>query len=219
MQFLYYPKPENRIILRGEEYKYIFKVRRIKKHEPIKIRNLKDDYLYIYKIDEINKKEAFLSLIEKKYFPNRPKTFFHIAWCVIEPKNIEKTIASLNEMGVGKITFVYCDFSQRNFKLKLDRIEKILINSCQQCGRSSLMEIEIINSSKDFFEKYPNFSALDFNGEKIELKKNITMPILIGPEGGFSEKEKGKFSEIYRLQSFILRSESAACGICAKILL
>ncbi|WP_024787225.1 MULTISPECIES: 16S rRNA (uracil(1498)-N(3))-methyltransferase [unclassified Lebetimonas] len=219
MQFLYYPDPQNRIILTGESHKYLFKVRRKNRNEPVKIRNLKDDCLYIYKIDEINKKEAFLSLIEKKYFPNRPKTFFHIAWCVIEPKNMEKIIPSLNEIGVSKISFIYCDFSQRNFKLKLERIEKILINSCQQCGRSDKMQIEILNSSKDFFEKYPNFSALDFNGKEIEFNKNITMPILIGPEGGFSEKEKEKFREIYKLQSFILRSESAACGICAKILL
>jgi len=219
MQFLYFENPTNQIIIKGDEYKYLFKVRRIKKNELVTIRNLKDDYLYIYKINTIDKKEAILSLIEKKLFPNKPKKFLHIAWCIIEPKNIEKTLPSLNEIGVSKITFVYCDFSQRNFKLKLDRIEKILINSCQQCGRSNLIEIEIINSSEEFFEKYKNFSVLDFNGKKIDLKNNITFPILIGPEGGFSNKEKEKFSEVYKLDGFILRSETAACSISSKILL
>jgi 16S rRNA (uracil1498-N3)-methyltransferase len=218
MQFLYYQNPQNQIILTGDEHKYLFKVRRIKKNETVKIRNLKDDYLYFYKIEEINKKEAILKLTEKKYLPNKPVKFFHIAWCVIDPKNIEKTILALNEMGVGKISFVYCDFSQRNFKLKLDRIEKILINSCQQCGRSDLMEIEIINSSKEFFKKYENFSVLNFNGKEI-ASNDITLPVLIGPEGGFSANEENKFKEIYKLKGFILRSESAACAISAKILL
>jgi 16S rRNA (uracil1498-N3)-methyltransferase len=218
MQFLYYETPQNQIILTGDAHKYLFKVRRIKKDEIIKVRNLKDDYLYFYKIEQITKKEAILKLIEKKIKPNKPKEFFHIAWCIIDPKNIEKTIPTLNEIGVSKITFVYCDFSQKNFKIKIDRIKKILINSSQQCGRSDLMEIEIINSSKEFFEKYKDFSVLNFNGKEITSNK-ITLPVLIGPEGGFSEKEEEKFKEIYKLKGFILRSESAACAISAKILL
>jgi len=219
MQFLYFPTPNTQIVLTGDEHKYLFKVRRIKKDELVKVRNLKDDYLYIYKIDEINKKEAFLSLIEKKHSPNKPHKFLHLAWCVIDPKNIEKTLPSLNEIGVSKISFVYCDFSQKNFKIKLERIEKILINSCQQCGRSNLIEIEIINSSKEFFKKYPEFIAIDFNGKDLELNFSTRKPILIGPEGGFSQNERENFIQIYKLKSFILRSETATVAIASKILI
>jgi len=218
MEFLYYPEINTNITLKNEEYKYLFKVRRTKKNEIIKIRNLKDDYLYLYEIDEIKKKEAFLKFKEKILAPNKPKKYFHLGWCIIEPKNIEKTLPSLNEIGVSKISFIYCDFSQKNFKLKLQRIQKILINSCQQCGRSNLMEIEILNSSKDFFNKYPNFIAVDFDGKEIdcEYKNNI---FLIGPEGGFSKEEKNYFKNIIKLKSFILKSETAACAIASKILL
>ncbi len=218
MQFLYYPETSNYITLKGNEHKYLFKVRRTKKDELIHIRNLKDDFLYFYKIENINKKEANLKLIEKKLKPNKPHTFIHLGWCIIEPKNIEKTLPGLNEIGVGKISFIYCDFSQRNFKLKLDRINTILINSCQQCGRSDLMEIEILSSSMDFFEKYPEFIALDFNGEKIECK-NYNKPFLIGPEGGFSEREKEHFKKIVKLKGFILRSQNATLALASKLLL
>jgi len=218
MQFLYYTNPSSDIILTGDEHKYLFKVRRIKKNEIVKIRNLKDDYLYIYEIKDINKKEAFLKLKEKIFAPNKPHRFFHIGWCIIEPKNIEKNLPTLNEIGVSKISFIYCDFSQKNFKLKLERIEKILINSSQQCGRSDLMKIEILNSSKEFFEKYPEFIAVDFDGREIECK-SYNKPFLIGPEGGFSEKEREFFKEKVKLKGFILRSESAACAVSAKILL
>jgi len=218
MQFLYYPTPTNNITLSGEAHKYLFKIRRIKKNEIVKIRNLKDDYLYLYEIEDINKKEAILRLKEKKLSPNKPKKFFHLGWCIIDPKNIEKTLPTLNEIGVSKISFIYCDYSQKNFKLKFDRILKILINSCQQCGRSDLMEIEILNSSQEFFKKYPEFIALDFDGEKIKCKE-YTKTFLIGPEGGFSEEERKFFKEKIKLEGFILRSESAACSIAAKILL
>ena len=219
MQFLYYSDTFNNIEITGENHKYLFKVRRIKKNEIINIRNLKDDYLYRYEIVDINKKDANLQLKEKIYFPNKPKTFLHLAWCIIDPKNIEKTLPSLNEIGVSKITFLYCDFSQKNFKLKIDRLNKILINSSQQCGRSNIIEIEILNSSKEFFEKYPNFTALDFDGEEIKCEKKYKNPILIGPEGGFSEYEKKYFKEKIKLKGFILRSETAACAVSSKILL
>ena len=219
MQFLYYPNTSKNIILTGDEHKYLFKVRRIKKDEIVKIRNLKDDYLYYYKIDNINKKEAVLILDKKELKPNKPKKFLHLAWCIIEPKNIEKVLPALNEIGVSKITFIYCDYSQKNFKLKIDRLKKILINSNQQCGRSDLMEIEIMHSSKEFFNKYPEFTALDFDGERIECSKKYKNPFLIGPEGGFSENERKYFNNKIKLEGFILRSESAACAIASKILL
>jgi len=219
MQFLYYPEIKNILTITGDNHKYLFKVRRIKKNETIKIRNLRDDFIYYYKIKDINKKEATLILENKELKPNKPEKFFHLAWCIIEPKNIEKILPTLNEIGVSKISFIYCDFSQRNFKLKFDRLKKILINSNQQCGRSDLMEIEIINSSKEFFEKYPVFTALDFEAEEIKYEKEYKNPFLVGPEGGFSEKEKKYFKEKIKLKGFILRSESAACAISSKILL
>ncbi len=218
MQFIYFENPSNQIVITGDEHKYLFKVRRIKKNELIKVRNLKDDYLYIYELKEINKKEAIANLKEKILLPQKPHTFLHLIWCIIDPKNIEKALPSLNEIGVSKISFVYCDFSQKNFKLKLDRIKKILINSNQQCGRSDLMQIEIISSTKEAFKKYKDFIALDFDGKEIECK-NIKKPILIGPEGGFSEEERKLFKEKIKLKGFILRSETAACAISSKILL
>jgi 16S rRNA (uracil1498-N3)-methyltransferase len=218
MQYLYFPQTTSQITITGDEHKYLFKVRRIKQGEKIQIRNLKDDYLYIYEIKTINKKEATAFLKEKILKPNKPHTFFHLGWCIIEPKNIEKVLPSLNEIGVSKISFVYCDYSQKNFKLKLDRLQKILINSNQQCGRSDLMEIEILNSSKEFFEKYKNFTAVDFDGEEIECNEEISA-VLIGPEGGFSEEERKHFTKKLKLKGFILRSESAACAVSSKILL
>ncbi len=80
------------------------------------------------------------------------KGVLNIGWCIIEPKVIEKTLPSINEMGVNSITFIYCKRSQKNFKLDLNRLKKILINSSQQCGRSSLMELNIIDNLEQFLK-------------------------------------------------------------------
>ena len=35
----------------------------------------------------------------------------------METKNIEKVLPTLNEMGVHEITFIYCERSQKSFKV------------------------------------------------------------------------------------------------------
>ena len=223
MQFLYHiDAGKESITLEGESYKYLFKVRRLKSGAIVELRNLKDSNLYFYRVVSVGKKEATLTLIsyeEKEVLPSKELT---IGWCIIDPKVIEKSIASLNEMGVSKIVFIKCAYSQANFKIKLDRLEKILINSCQQCGRSSLMELSFANSVFDFLKSYPNSYLLDFSKKKIDSSLEEISSIVIGCEGGVSKDERALFSK-EKIVGFntplILRSESAAFGVASKILL
>jgi len=212
MQFLYHidaglPKIE----IDGESYRYIFKVRRHKEGERIALRNLKDQYIYFYKIERVTRREAELLFLEKEEKVVMPRHSKHIGWCIIDPKVVEKTLPMLNELGVEKISFVYCDRSQKNFKLDFDRLNRILISSCQQCGRSKLMKFEIFDSIKSYFKEYPDSAILDFGGKPIECKDGVKS-ILVGCEGGFSDEERELFKNrpIFTLNTpLILRSESA----------
>jgi len=218
MQFVYHPDAGEEILkIEGEIYNYIFKVRRHKKGEVIPLRNMEDGYLYFYRIDEVERRKATLVLVNKEHKEIVPKRFFHLLWCIVDPKTIEKTLPMLNEIGVGKITFVYCERSQKNFRLKLEKLKKILINSSQQCGRSRLMELEIINSLDEVLQKYDNIVLIDFCKEKLERLDNIERA-LVGPEGGLTQKEREKFETIRGLDGFVLRSETAAVAVSAKVL-
>ena len=131
---------------------------------------------------------------------------------------IEKTLPSLNEMGVAKIIFVYSDFSQKNVRMDLDRMKRILINSSCQCGRNSVIELEILSSSDDLLNKYPNSVLIDFEGKSFEIFDKNEIPF-IGPEGGFSENERKKFSKSYELNlPYILRSNTAIMTACARLI-
>ena len=218
MQFVYHPDAGEEILkIEGEIYNYIFKVRRHKKGEVIPLRNMEDGYLYFYRIDEVERRKATLVLVDKEHKEIVPKRFFHLLWCIVDPKAIEKTLPMLNEIGVGKITFLYCERSQKNFHLRLDKLQKILINSSQQCGRSRLMELEIISSLDEVIQKYDNIVLIDFCKEKLECSDNIERA-LVGPEGGLIQKEREKFEKIRGLDGFILRSETAAVAVSAKVL-
>ena len=145
----------------------------------------------------------------------------HIGWCVIDGKSIEKVLPSLNEIGVDRISFIYCERSQKNFKLDFKRFERILESSMQQCGRSSYMKFDIFQNIKDFITKFPSAKVFDFCDTVLEDGSDFDT-VLIGCEGGFSlqEKEFLKNQDVFRLDTpMVLRSESAVVAIASKILL
>ncbi len=114
MKFIFEERAkEQTLLISGEKHRYLFKVRRVKQGEIIPFRNLEDSYLYSYRVLSINRKEALFELVSKKYFEVLPKKSVHIGWCIIEPKNVEKTLPFLHEIGVEKIIFIYCERSQR----------------------------------------------------------------------------------------------------------
>ena len=125
-----------------DTYKYLIKARRHKIDDEIYFRNLNDNLIYLYKLISISRRTAIFSLVnsEEKILEN--KNELHLGWCLVDPKTVEKYLASLNELGVSKITFIFCEYSQKNFKLNIEKLEKILVNSSSQCGRSSVIKLE-----------------------------------------------------------------------------
>ena len=208
--------------LRGEDHKYLIKVRRHKVGDLLQFRNENDPHtLYTYTITDITPRELFLELQNSEEKRVVPQKHLHIGWCMIDPKSIEKALPSLNEIGVSKISFIYCARSQKNFKPDPKRLHRILKASNQQCGRSSFMEFGIYDNLEDFLKEYPDVKVFDFC-ERILEEKSGFENVLIGCEGGFSQEEKKLLSqkEVFRLDTpLVLRSESAACAVAAKILL
>ncbi len=193
MQFIYDKNAKNELLkIEDENYNYIVKARRHKLDDILDFRNLEDDFLYSYKISQIDKKSLFLNLLKKeeKIIENSKK--IHLAWCVVDPKTIYENIASLNELGVDKITFVYSDFSQKNFKINFEKLEKILINSSSQCGRSSIIKLDIYKNIDTFIKDNPDTYFLDFSQTSIDSKVLDIKTLMIGTEGGFS-KERENF--------------------------
>ncbi|MEA1913818.1 MAG: 16S rRNA (uracil(1498)-N(3))-methyltransferase [Campylobacterota bacterium] len=224
MQYIFHKESgKDQLIIENELYKYIVKVRRKDIGHTVYFRNLSDANLYHYKIHSIDRRKILLQLIlhEDKRIVHSHS--LHIGWCVVDPKTVEKTLTSLNEMGVDKITFIYCEYSQQSFKPNFDRLEKILINSSQQCGRSSLLKLNSVESLEQFKHEYPESFFIDFSQNRYEsFSKMNLQTIVIGPEGGFCEEERKQFNEKNTIgfdTQTVLKSETAVLGICAKILL
>lgn len=223
MQFIYDKNAKNELLkIEDENYNYIVKARRHKLDDILDFRNLEDDFLYSYKISQIDKKSLFLNLLKKeeKIIENSKK--IHLAWCIVDPKTIYENIASLNELGVDKITFVYSDFSQKNFKINFEKLEKILINSSSQCGRSSIIKLDIYKNIDTFIKDNPDTYFLDFSQTSIDSKVLDIKTLMIGTEGGFSKRERELFNKNFIVgfsSNLILKSQTAIISATSKIIL
>jgi 16S rRNA (uracil1498-N3)-methyltransferase len=211
------------ITLKDDDYHYIVRVRRAKEGEIIYFRNFQDKNIYRYQILNISKNRITLELLDYEYLPKKKKKNLHIGWSIIDPKNIEKTIPYLNEIGVSKISFFYSSLSQKNYRLDIDRINKILIYSSMQSGRSSIIDIEILDNFMLFTEKYRDFVVFDIiDNYNKEIDFSTIDRFIIGCEGGFNDKDRLLFGSniSYPLKiDTILQSHTAVIAISSKIIL
>lgn len=217
MQFLYHKEAGLELLrLENEVFNHL-KVRRLKVGEPLKLCNFKDDFLYEYETIEFAKKFCTLRLKNKTQTLSK-KSGCSLALAVIDNKILEKTLPFLNELGLERLIMVYSEFSQKNFQIDNERLQKILIASSQQCGRTDLMELELFESVDAFLTAYPKTILVDFGAKEDEFKKDRLY--FIGPEGGFSARERTKFKEKISFKSQnILRSQTASLALVSKILL
>jgi 16S rRNA (uracil1498-N3)-methyltransferase len=127
----------------------------------------------------------------------------------------------LCEIGVFKISFIFCQRSQKNFRLDFKRFQRVQEASMQQCGRSTYIEFDTCKSIKEFIDLYPDTMVFDFCEQTLDNYSDIET-ILVGCEGGFTDKEREGFVSLksFRLPSdMVLRSESAVVAIASKIVL
>jgi len=223
MQFLFNDDAGQSFLkLRGEEYKYLFKVRRHEVDDILHFRSRsKPDELHRYRVLFLDGRSANLEYVNSEIKEVHSPKQLHIAWCVVDPKSVEKVLPSLNEIGVSKISFIYCARSQKNFKTDIKRYERILETSSQQCGRSRAIEFETFTALDDFLLLHPETVVLDFCDTLFSGEDEVET-VLIGCEGGFSEEERKKVEQLKRFRldtPMILRSESAVMAIASKILL
>jgi len=190
--------------------------------DELQLRNKEEmELLFLYKIVAVDGRKLELALLSEKKHEVKSSKYLHIAWCVIDIKSIEKVLPSLNEIGVSRISFIYCERSQKNFRLDFHRFERILDTSLQQSGRTELMQFDTYKNIAVFIKEFPNTKVFDFSKNILRGDSDFQR-VLIGCEGGFSpeEKELLKSQEVFRLDTpMILRSESAVVAVASKILL
>ena len=131
---------------------------------------------------------------------------------------IEKCV----ELGVKTIIPITTDFTDIHYFNK-KRNKKIMVSSAQQCGSTWIPNLLDLNKLENVLNEWDSNRILFFCDEKLEGDpifkvfhnlKPSPAAILVGPEGGFSEKERTLLDSVpfvknVSLGKQILRAETA----------
>jgi len=215
------------LVISGQEHFHLSKVLREKIGDNIFVMD-GNGLMFLCKIIEINKEETNCKILEifKNY--GELKTDISIAVGMIKQKGWEWLIEKSTELGVKKIYPLNTRYSE-NKNIKQKRDEKIILSATKQCGRSVIPKMFPLTNFDEFITQ--NKSAKRFilsqNESYSRLNKfvkeaNNEIILLVGPEGGFTDKEievaiENGYLPIY-LSNRRLRTETACISGLAKII-
>ena len=202
---------------------YLNKVMRVKEDEAFSLFNNNGEWEA--KVLSISK-----SIIKFKITKQlRQKENIKELWLAFSPikSNFQNfMIQKATELGVTKFLPIIFDRTIVR-KINKERLEKIVIEASEQSNRINVPTVEESQSLNDFFKSNSVdliFTDLNSNNSKIDKSKLTDRPvcIVIGPEGDFSEAERGKILSYSGVQAIkinenILRSETAVISAISII--
>jgi len=186
---------------------------------------------FLLEIEDFTKKEIVCLIKEEKAGIKRKKRLT-LVFSMIKKENMELVLQKCTELGVTCFVPV---ISERTVKTgwNYERSEKIVKEAVEQSGFSDLpvlgkeavkleKYLEMIKKEKENFD---GVAVLDFDGVPLSSVKHLISvdTIFIGPEGGWSEKERTLFKK-YNLKNIslgenVLRAETASISIASIFLL
>ena len=217
-------KKNKEIELFDQQHHYIKNVIRLKKGDSVFFFNGKEGE-WLAKVIQINKKITKL-LLEKKISEQKNTYDLWIVFSLIKNLRLNILIQKSTELGVSR--FIPVTSERSNIKnYNIINLRKNAIEAAEQCGRLDIPAIDDLDKISNVIKTISKNRAIIFCDTHTNTSKNIVKIIreikdkfskwtlIIGPEGGFSDKERIKLlklKNIYQvsLGKRVLRSDTAA---------
>jgi len=152
-----------------------------------------------------------------------PSNNLTLAFAPIRQARLEEMLSMATQLGVAKLVPVVTERTNEH-RTNWNRIKKIIIESSEQSGRNNVPELTPLQKFNEFI-KAKNLFFADERLVHNDAPPTTTFKadiILIGPEGGFSDKEFAALDKVgatgISLGKTILRSETAAVVAVAKLI-
>ncbi|MBT3854191.1 MAG: 16S rRNA (uracil(1498)-N(3))-methyltransferase [Thiotrichales bacterium] len=175
------------------------------------------------------KKTTNLKVISKKVNNNESKLNLTLAQGIAKGEKMDFLIQKAVELGVTRIIpmkLERCVVRLRDEKVqkKIDHWQKIANHACEQSGRSVIVDVSHPASLEELLEVTNHNGFVLHHRATLglsQVKETSKATILIGPEGGLTEKEVND-SEVAGYQSIIigkrvLRTETASLAAIANM--
>ncbi len=221
---LNYPE-EREVVLDGEEFIHAKTVLRVAAGDEIVLLDgAGKEYSAV--VQKVEKSRLIAHVTGDSLCDKEPQTAIYLMCGFL--KNADKNeliVQKATELGAGGIAFFSSEYSSAYMnKNKLERLKKVAREATKQCLRACAPKIEYfpdfaaaLKSAEGFENK---LFACEFAGKsEIWLSKLCGATVLVvGSEGGFSEKEymyaKSLGFKGISLGKRILRAETAAVALC-----
>ncbi len=146
-------------------------------------------------------------------------------WLLFAPIKKQRTdfiVEKATELGASRIAPVLTDHTNAE-RVKIERLQAHAVEAAEQCGGTYVPTVAPVAKLKDVLEKWNDERQIYFCNEDSTDKRSMfcagktgnAAAILIGPEGGFSQVERGvlntaPFVTPISLGPRILRADTAA---------
>lgn len=214
--------------LDAEESRHAVRVLRLRAGDTL---NVTDGQGHLYRCRVLQADDRACAVEPEEALPTSPSPLpaLHLAVAPTKnPSRMEWLVEKAVEVGVGEVTLLECDHSERTF-LKTERLERIALSAMKQSLHVILPEIHPAVLLRDWLSSFrfanptQKFIAHCEAGQPrtplgAALQGGRDAVVLIGPEGDFSAEEIALAQEQgfqpVSLGPSRLRTETAALYVC-----
>lgn len=176
----------------------------------------------LYRLEIITERDAHLIYVTD-FEPKTPKRELYLFFSLLKKDKNDWVLQKCTELGVSHFVPVLADRSEKT-GFHVERAEKILIEAAEQCGRSDIPTVREPAHIDTLLNEFKNKMALficEQGEEGLSTNELDSCGVFIGPEGGWSDREKSLFTEQkllhINLHDFTLRAETAAVTAVSKL--
>lgn len=199
----------------------------------------KNQWEYIAEIEELSGESAVLRILDKQKFATEPMLRVTLYQGIPKGSKMETVIQKTVEMGVNSVVPVFMERTviaeKGNSQKKLVRWQKISDEAVKQCKRGIIPEVCPSHSFAEMVSELGEYDLVlcPYENEEgrtikaflrsLENAEDVkSAAIIIGPEGGFSEREISVLEDAgavtVTLGKTILRTETAGMAALAMIM-
>ena len=220
----------DKVILDGIEHNHLKNVLRLQEGEEV-IVVVGDEFDYTCVIEKISKGDSILKIIGKEINEYNSKADVTVFQALTKQDNMSLIVQKLTELGIKTFIPFESQFITSKDKFnKQEKLQTISNQSIKQCKRSIPMQVmptmsfnNMVKSLKDYdVVIFANETEASQNLNEIRLNSQQKIAIIIGSEGGFSEKECvdiiNNGGKSITLGKRILRAETASIGVASVVM-
>lgn len=229
MEHIFYANPEDiqqrlSLEITGQEAKHISKVLRYHTGDKLQVSDGLGT-IYDCTIREITKKSVFADIDE--VIPSaKPAIKKAVAFGAIKKRDrLEYAVEKAVELDAWEICIFHADHSERS-KINKDRLQAIVLSAFKQSKRKWLPKVVCLDSLDEVLNHYQDYEPILAHMDIEEVRPDTDLKsdslLLIGPEGGFSEREikvaRDQDSRFISLGIHRLRAETAVAAFLSQYL-